>query len=141
MHVKEVLKFSPDTFSGDEVLFMVRLEEPEEIDMYAELSSVYGNVTLSDAEQLAIPVDNTNSPESPTERTANRYSFTAEGSNGEINGTAIIFDGNLKNTHIFIFSDCSGIRQQEYESIISSISLSYTDNSWRDQYNIPESMR
>ncbi len=141
MHVKEVLKFRPDTFSGDEVLFMVRLEEPEEIDMYSELSSMYGNVTLSDAVQLAIPVDNTNSPESPIERTANRYSFTAEGSNGEINGTAIIFDGNLKNTHIFIFSDCSGIRQQEYESIISSISLSYTDNSWRDQYNIPESMR
>lgn len=141
MHVKEVLKFRPDTFSGDEVLFMVRIEEPEEIDMYAELSSLYADVSLSEAVQLAIPVDNTNSPESPTERTAQRYSFTAEGSYGEINGTAVIFDGNLKNTHFFIFSDCSGIRQQEYESIISSISLSYTDNSWRDQYDIPDSMR
>ena len=141
MHVKEILKFRPDTFSGDEVLFMVRLEEPEEIDMNHELSSLYTNVSLSELEPFVIPVDNTNSPGSPAEKAAQRYSFTAEGSKGKINGTAVTFKGNMEKTHIIIFSDCSGIRQQEYEGIISSISLSYADNSWRDEYNVPEYMQ
>lgn len=140
-HVKSLLKFRPDTISGDEVIFMERTEQPEEIDISSELSVLYSNLEISEPKEFSIPADNTNSPESPTENPAQRYSFKAQGSTGAINGTAVIFRGNLTSTHIIVFADASGIRQQEYEDIISSISLSYVDNSWRYEYDIPEEFR
>lgn len=133
----QAILFRPDTFSGDVVTYIPRVENVSELDMHTIVSSLYKDAALSEPQEFIIPVDNTNSPDSATEKTAIRYEFTASGSTEEITGSAIIFDGNIKKSHIFIFSDCSGIRQQEYEDIISSISMSYTDNSWRDQYIIP----
>lgn len=141
MHNKEVLKFRPDTFSGDEVIFMTRLEEFEKIDILSELSFFYDNVSVSEPQQIIISVDNTNSPESPNEKTAKRCSFTANSNMGNISGIIILFNSNVNDSHVIIFSDCSGIRQQEYENIISSISLDYIDNSWKDKYDIPDTMR
>ena len=40
-----------------------------------------------------------------------------------------------------IFADVSGSRSEEYENIINSISLSYVDNSWRYEYDIPDEYR
>lgn len=141
MHNKEVLKFRPDTFSGDEVIFMTRLEEFEEIDVLSELSFFYDNVSVSEPQQIIVSVDNTNSPDSPNEKAARKYSFTADSNMGNISGMIVLFNSNVNNSHVIIFSDCSGIRQQEYENIISSISLDYIDNSWKDKYDIPDTMR
>lgn len=138
LHVKSILKFKSDNFSGDEVLMMERLEEPENISVNDILSELYDNVSLADSQQFIIPVDNSNAPDKPTEKSAERFSFTADGDYAPINGTALMFRGNVKSTHIIVFCDCSGIRQQEYEDIINSISLSYSDNSWREEFDIPE---
>lgn len=136
--VKSIIKFRPDTFSGDEAVFMFSFDNPEGIEINSELSSLYSNISVSSAQQFSIPVDNTNSPTEPTEKAAQRYSFTAEKNNSAINGTVIVFKGNSNKTHIIVLSDCSGTRKQEYENIINSICLSYSDISWRDDYNIPE---
>lgn len=140
-HVNNLLVFRPDTDSDDKVVFMVRNEQPEEIDMSSEITFLYNNAEISEPQEFTIPVDNTNSPESPTEKTALRYSFTAQESTGQVNGTAVLFRGNLTSTHIIIFADVSGSRSEEYENIINSISLSYVDNSWRYEYDIPDEYR
>lgn len=138
-HEKNVLKFKPDDFSGDETIFMARhLEEPEDIDIKSELDFFYDGVVLSEPQEIKVSMDNTNSPESPTEKSADSYSFTAE--DNKLSGTALIIKGNTTITHIIIFSDCSGTRQQEYQAIIDSIKLSFQDNSWRDRYDIPDSL-
>lgn len=140
VHVKEVLKFKPDDFSGDETIYMARhLEEPEDIDIKSELDFFYDGVVLSEPKEIKVSMDNTNSPESPTEKSADSYSFTAE--DNKLSGTALVIKGNTTNTHILIFSDCSGTRQQEYQAMIDSIELSFQDNSWRERYDIPDSLR
>lgn len=141
LHVKEILKFKPDDSGGDEIVFREQLEEPEKIDLKEFISELYDDVTVKKSEEIKISVDNTNSPKSPEEKTALKSSFKAHGENGKINGTAVIFKGNLTHTHIILFCDCSGKRQKEYEEIIESISLSYVDNSWRDRYDIPEEFK
>lgn len=140
-HVKEILKFKPDDSSGDEIVFREQTEEPENVNLKELISEIYDDVTLKKSEEIKISVDNTNSPNSPEEKTAERVSFKAYGENGKINGTALIFKGNFTHTHIVLFCDCSGKRQKEYEKIIDSISLSYVDNSWRDKYDIPEEFK
>lgn len=136
-HVKNILVFRPDDFSGDEVILMHRTEEPEEVDVNAGLADLYDNVKLSDSENISIHMDNTNSPDSPTEKAGLKFSFTADDNGRTVSGTAIIFRGNMNKTHFLVLSDCSGIRGGEYESIIQSITLSFSDLSWRDQYRIP----
>jgi len=137
LHNKEFLIFSPDD-SGDEIVLRERTELPDDIDIRSLISELYENVSVSDSEQFTIKADNTNSPQSPTEKTAERFSFKAYGEHGKIKGTAVMFRGNLGKTNIILFCNCSGKRQKEYENIIDSISLSYIDNSWRDKYDIPE---
>ena len=129
--------FRPDDFSGDEVILMHRTEEPEEVDVNAGLADLYDNVKLSDSENISIHMDNTNSSDSPTEKAGLKFSFTADDNGRTVSGTAIIFRGNMNKTHFLVLSDCSGIRGGEYESIIQSITLSFSDLSWRDQYRIP----
>ena len=136
-HVKEILVFRPDDFSGDEFILMRRLEEPENVDVGAGLADLYDNVELSESEDIVIHMDNTNSPDSPTERTGLRFSFKADDNDKIVKGTAIIFRGNMNKTHFLVFSDCSGIRGNEYKSIIESITLSFSDLSWKDNYRIP----
>jgi len=140
LHNKEFLIFRPDD-SGDEIIFRERTEKPDDIDIKKLLLELYDDVSISKPEKFRIDVDNTNSPKSPAERDAEKLSFKAKGEHGKIKGTAVIFKGNFSSTHVIFFCNCSGKRQQEYEDIINSILLSYTDNSWMDRYDIPEEFR
>ncbi|MCM1529451.1 MAG: RNA polymerase sigma factor [Alistipes sp.] len=127
------LKLRPDEFSGDMILIARNPSEEYFSDLETSLSEYFSEVELGESSEITMSVDNTNSPESASEATALRTSFSAVSQGKEAAGTAVVCK-HMKDSYLFVFLDCSGIRQEEYDAIIDSILFRYADESWKDNY-------
>ncbi len=127
------LRFFPDTFSGDIILMLQNPAEDAFADLEEILSEYFSEVEIGETSEITLPIDNTNAPELPTEKTGQRTSFSAVSKGNKAAGTAIVCR-HMDRSFLFVFADCSGIRQEEYEAVISSIQFRYVDDSWKDNY-------
>lgn len=123
----------PDKFSGDMIVLARSPSNEVFADPETALSKYFSDVKIGESSEITLTVDNTNAPELPTERTAQKISFTALSSGHTAAGIVVICKHRLNN-YLFAFADCSGIRQEEYDAIIDSICFRYADNSWQDDY-------
>ncbi len=132
-----LLCFRPDEFSGDCIgIKSVNKDTAEEF-----LSSCFEDVSVTNTEDISIVCINPNVDPSETTKTGKKYTFTASEDGYQFNGTAVIFKHMGATDTAIVFQDFSGIRQEEYESVINSIILSVPDNSWMNNYDIPDEYR
>lgn len=135
------LRFAPDEFSGDAILMKSQRGDEAKTNSRDFAESQFENINITDYQEFIIPMDNTNSPESPTEKQADKVYFSGQEDGYDYNGIVVHFNHYIEDEYFVVFKDFSGIRQQEYQSVIDSIILSYIDNSWMDNYDIPDQYR
>ena len=135
------LLFTPDDFSGDVIKIKAQKGDDAKTNSRDFAESQFENINITDYQEFMIPVDNTNSPESPAEKQADKVYFSGQEDGYDYTGTVVHFQHYVEEEYFVIFMDFSGIRQQEYQSVIDSIILSYYDNSWMDNYDIPDEYR
>lgn len=135
------LLFAPDDFSGDMIKITAQKGDDAKTNSRDFAESQFENINITDYQEFIIPADNTNSPESPTEKQADKVFFSGQEDGYDYSGIVVHFQHYVEEEYFVIFKDFSGIRQQEYQSVIDSIILSYYDNSWMDNYDIPDEYR
>lgn len=129
------VKFFPDRSSDDIVIAKGSITVNDFEDPAVELSKYFTDVSVDSRSELSFPVENYGEPDVPSDIPSNilasRYEFTAKSKKErDIKGTIIRFEWR-NSAYIFIFSDQSGIRGDEYEDIISSIVFEYVYMGWR----------
>lgn len=127
------VRFRPDKFSGDVIMISEGVKRGQFDDLNEVLSKYFGNVELGESSKIVFPADTTNEPASPSEVSGEKIAFTAVSRGHEAVGTAIRCEHD-GDPYLFVFADCSGIRQAEYEAAISSIVFRYIDSSWKNDY-------
>lgn len=131
------LCFRPDEFSGDCIgIKSVNKDTAEEF-----LNSSFEDVSITNTQDINITLINPNADPSETTKSAKKYTFTASEDGYNFNGILVAFKHMGATDTAIVFQDFSGIRQEEYESVINSIILSVPDNSWMDNYDIPDEYR
>lgn len=123
----------PDQFSGDVIIFARSPSDEVFADLETALSKYFSDVEIDKSTEITLTVDNTHAPEQPTEITAEKTTFSALSSGHTAMGTVVVCKHRVNN-YLFVFADCSGIRQAEYDAIIDSVCFRYPDNSWMEDY-------
>lgn len=126
-------RFRPDKFSGDIVIITRAAGRERYSDLEEILSGFFSDISVGESSAITFPADTANDPDASSAVSGERTAFTAKSRGHDAVGTAVRCD-HCGNSYIFIFADCSGIRQDEYNDIISSVKFRYRDNSWKENY-------